>query len=154
MLPLSVAITAVLLTIAVIDFDTHEIPDKFVIALIPLAILTIWIQPEVGFISRAIGLLVISLPMLVMALVINNAFGGGDIKLMAVCGFLLGWQQTLVGFFAALVLAVVWGIYLRIKGKNKRGEPIAFGPALCTGVFVALLYGNQVITAYLKLFHL
>ncbi|MCL2499925.1 MAG: A24 family peptidase [Defluviitaleaceae bacterium] len=149
MLPLSIAVAAILLTVAVIDFDTQEIPDKFVLALIPFAAAAIWAQPEVTLLSRGIGLLVISLPMLVMALVVNNAFGGGDIKLMAVCGFLLGWQNTLFGFFVALVLAVAWGIYLRATGKNKRGEPIAFGPALCAGVFAAMLYGGRVVGWYM-----
>ncbi|MCL2602963.1 MAG: A24 family peptidase [Defluviitaleaceae bacterium] len=149
MLPLALAVAAILLVIAVIDADTQEIPDKYVVVLIPLAAAAIWAQPEVTLLSRGIGFFTISLPMLVLALIINNAFGGGDIKLMAVCGFLLGWQAALFGFFVALVVAVVYGLVLRAKGRNKKGEPIAFGPALCAGVFVALLYGKQAVDWYM-----
>jgi leader peptidase (prepilin peptidase)/N-methyltransferase len=70
---------------------------------------------------------------------------------MAVCGFMLGWQHTLFAFFIALVLGTCWGLYLRAKGKNKRGEPIAFGPALCAGVYIALLYGGDAIAWYIDL---
>jgi leader peptidase (prepilin peptidase)/N-methyltransferase len=150
-LPFALAVTAILLTITVIDHDTQEIPDKFILALIPLAVVAVWLQPEVTLLSRGIGFVVISVPMLGLALVINGAFGGGDIKLMAVCGFLLGWQRTLFAFFVALMIGTIWGIFLRVKGKNKRGEPIAFGPALCAGLFTAMVYGGEVVNWYWNL---
>ncbi|MCL2203034.1 MAG: A24 family peptidase [Defluviitaleaceae bacterium] len=148
MLPLGWAVAAVLLVVAVIDFDTREIPDKWVLALVPLAVAAVWAQPEVNLLSRGIGFLAVSLPMLGLAVLINGAFGGGDIKLMAVCGFLLGWQRVLLAFFIAVLLAGCWIGYLFARGRAKRGQHIAFGPALCAGVFAALLYGNEIISWY------
>jgi leader peptidase (prepilin peptidase)/N-methyltransferase len=89
--------------------------------------------------------------MLLLALLINGAFGGGDIKLMAVCGFLLGWQNTLVAFFAALLIMTAVGGYMVIKGKYKKNQPVAFGPALCAGVFLSVLYGYSVTDWYRSL---
>lgn len=149
MMPTAVGVAGILLAISVHDFNTREIPDRLVIALIPLAGLAFFIQPHISLMSRGIGFLTVSLPMLVLALVINGAFGGGDIKLMAVCGFLLGWQNTLVAFFIALMLAGCWIIYLAIKGRAKKGQHIAFGPALCTGVFTALLVGSEIVDWYI-----
>jgi len=148
---LSLAVVVILLAIALIDLETMEIPNGLTIALIPLAIASVWVFPQVSLISRGIGFLAVSLPMLVIALVVSGAFGGGDIKLMAVCGFLLGWQNTLLAFFAAVVLGGGWAIYLMASGKRKRGEHMVFGPAICIGVFFALLFGEEILDWYLSL---
>ena len=49
--------------------------------------------------TRAIGFFIVSLPMYLLTLLIPDCFGGGDIKLIAVAGFLLGWKLTLLAFF-------------------------------------------------------
>ena len=150
MLGLSVLVGGVLLAVGVIDYETQEIPDGLIVALVPLAVLAVWVWPEVGIISRAIGFFAVSVPLLVLALVINGAFGGGDIKLMAVCGFLLGWQNTLLAFFIAVVLGGGWAVYLLASGKGKRGQHIAFGPALCVGVVAAMLFGEGIVGWYMN----
>jgi len=147
-LGLSIAVGGLLLGIAVIDFVTQEIPDFFHLMMIPLAIAAIWVFPDVGFLPRLAGIFVISVPMLSLALLVKGAFGGGDIKMMAVCGFLLGWQAALVAFFIAILLGGGWGIVLLATGRGKKGQQIAFGPALCMGVFVALLWGADIIAWY------
>ena len=148
MVLVSAVVAGILLAITVIDYDIQEIPDKLVITLIPCAVAMVWLQPQVTLLSRGIGFLAISLPMLLLALVINGAFGGGDIKLMTVCGFMLGWQSVLVAFFIAILLAGAWIVVLVVRKKAKRGQHIAFGPALCAGVFAALLYGGDLVAWY------
>jgi len=148
---LVMAVSAILLAVAYIDFRTSEIPDILNIALVPLSVLAIWIQPDVSLLSRGVGFFAVSLPMLLLALVISGAFGGGDIKLMAVCGFLLGWQNTVLAFFIALLLGGSYAIHLMLTRKRERDQHMVFGPALCAGVFVALLYGNTIISWYIGL---
>jgi len=148
---LAIAIATILLAISIIDYHTSEIPNALVIAIIPLAIAAIWVWSEVSLLSRGIGFLSISLPMLLAAMAISGAFGGGDIKLMAVCGFLLGWQNTILAFFIALLLGGGWAIYLMVSGKRKRGQQMVFGPALCVGVFLSILYGNEIVNWYISL---
>ena len=41
--------------------------------------------------------------MLLMTLAIPDCFGGGDMKLMFVCGFMLGWINTLLAGFIGLL---------------------------------------------------
>jgi len=151
---LTIGVAFILLAVALIDFDIREIPDGLIIALIPFAIAAVWVQPHIEFISRGLGMLVVSVPMLILALIINGAFGGGDIKLIIVCGFLLGWQNTLLAFFIALFSAGCFSIPLIVKGKAKKGTQIAFGPHLCLGVMTGLLYGREMILWYLRLFGL
>lgn len=154
MTPLAFAVCAILLAVTLIDGDTMEIPNGLVIALIPFAVGAVWARPEVTLLQRGIGFLTVSLPMFLLALIIKNAFGGGDIKLMAVCGFLLGWQNTLLAFFIAVVLGGGYAVYLIGSKKSKKGAHIAFGPYLCIGVAAAMLYGKEILSAYLGLFGL
>ena len=147
-------VAVILLAVAMFDLTVMEIPNGLVVALIPLAAGCFIVQPEITLLSRGIGLLIVSVPMLVLALVINGAFGGGDIKLMAVCGVMLGWQNTALAFFFSIVTAGCISLRLIAAGKAKKGAHIAFGPHLCAGVMAALLYGDTVIGWYLRLFGL
>lgn len=80
----------------------------------------------------------------------GNGIGGGDIKLMAAAGLLLGWKEILL----ALVIGSVAGsvIHLILMKVQKKDRVLAFGPYLALGIFFAMLYGNAIITWYLRLF--
>ena len=146
---LAFGVIMILLAIALIDYDTVEIPNSLVIALIPFAIASVWLMPDAAILSRIIGIFSVALPMLLTSLAISGAFGGGDIKLMAVCGFLLGWELTLLAFFIALLLCAPVAVYTMANSKRKRGQHIVFGPALCSGVVVSLFFGSEILNWYL-----
>ena len=146
------AVIMILLAIALIDLNTTEIPDSLIIALTPLAVASIWLLPGVTFLSHAIGLAAVALPMLLLTLAIPGAFGGGDIKLMAVCGFILGWQLTLLAFFIALLIGGSIAVFLLASGKRKRGQHMVFGPAICAGTVTALFFGKEILDWYLQMY--
>jgi len=78
--------------------------------------------------------------------------GFGDVKLGLALGLLLGdWQLA----FLTLFLANVFGLLLVLPGlltkKIGRGAHIPFGPMLMLGFFVALFYGEAIISSYLSL---
>jgi len=148
---LTLAVVMILLAISLIDLSTMEIPNGLNMMLVPLAIAAIWIWSDIGLASRGLGFFVVSFPMLIVTMIIDRAFGGGDIKLMAVCGFLLGWQNALLAFFIAILLGGGWAIYLIVTHKRKKGEHMVFGPALCIGVLLAILYGEHILAWYLGL---
>ena len=145
-------VTTVLLAISVIDLKTSEIPDSLIIAIGVFAIAAIWLMPNATLLDRAIGLVSISVPLLIISLIVPGAFGGGDIKLMAAVGFLLGWQATIAAFFIALLLGGSYAVVLIASGKRKRGEHMVFGPAICAGTAIALFFGNEIISWYLRFF--
>lgn len=148
------SIFMIMVAITMIDFDTMTIPNGLIIALIvPIGIFTV-LHPELSLMSRVIGLFIVSLPMYLLTVLIPDCFGGGDIKLIAVCGFLLGWKLTLLAFFISVLIGGGYAIYLLISKKSKKGAHIAFGPYLCIGIMVSLLYGNAIIQWYLALFGL
>jgi leader peptidase (prepilin peptidase)/N-methyltransferase len=143
---------AILICITMIDFDAMIIPNGLVLALMAPALLSFFFFPQVGILSRVIGIFVISLPMLALALFIPDAFGGGDIKLMAVAGFMLGWGNTLLATFIGLLLGGAVAVYL--LAQKTKDKHMAFGPYLCIGIMTALLFGDIIIQWYFNLFGL
>lgn len=143
---------AILICITMIDFNTMTIPNGLVLALMAPALLSFFFFPQVGILSRVIGIFVISLPMLILVLFILDAFGGGDIKLMAVAGFMLGWENTLLAAFIGLLLGGAVAVYL--LGRKTKDKHMAFGPYLCIGIMTALLFGDIIIQWYFNLFGL
>ena len=143
---------AILICITMIDFDTMIIPNGLVIALMAPALLSFFFFPQLGILSRVIGIFVISLPMLILVLFIPDAFGGGDIKLMAVAGFMLGWGNTLLASFIGLLLGGAVAVVL--LARKTADKHMAFGPYLCIGIMTALLFGDIIIRSYLNLFGL
>ncbi|MBS7009298.1 prepilin peptidase [Anaerostipes sp.] len=142
---------ALLAAVAFVDVDTMEIPNGFVLALACLGIVSLFLFPEVSLVMRMIGFFAVSVPMLLLTVLIPGAFGGGDIKLMAAAGFLLGVKLIAAAFFFAVLTGGIYGIYL-LAGKKKGGKDhFAFGPFLCIGIWAAVCWGNEVISWYLNL---
>ncbi len=151
---LAMAVAAILISISAIDFDHMIIPNGLVIALIPIAVAyAIW-DKDVTLLSRIIGAFAVSLPLFLLIIIIPDSFGGGDVKLMFVMGFILGWQSTLVGTFIGIIMggAVATAVLLKNKRKDEGKQThIPFGPWLAIGSFVALLFGGEIIDGYLNL---
>lgn len=143
---------AVLGVVALIDGATMEIPNGAVFLLAGLGVLSVFLFPETGLLERGIGIVCVSVPFLLLALVIDGAFGGGDIKLMAACGLLLGWKLNLIALFFALLAGGTWGAWLLLTRRKGRKDQLAFGPFLCAGVTASALFGQQVLNWYLKFF--
>ena len=97
-----------------------------------------------------IGMVCISVPMLLLCLAIPGAFGGGDIKLMAAAGLFLGWQHTLLAMFFGILGGGFYGMYLLAARKADKKDHFAFGPFLCVGIVLALLFGDPVLAWYCR----
>ena len=143
-----------LVMIAVIDFKTMEIPDELNLALGVCALCAACMDSDIGLAARLIGAVSVSVPMLLMCMAIPGAFGGGDIKLVFVMGLYLGWKLLLTGVFLAFLIGGIQAFYLLLSGKAKAGEGahMAFGPALCVGMIIAMFWGNGLLSWYFGLF--
>lgn len=138
-----------LLSLSWIDWCTYEIPfayNVFIFALGVLAMLfdlTHWYDYVIGFFA-------IGLPLLALFYISKGkAIGGGDVKLMAACGMLLGWKLILLGFVLGCIIgSVIHILRMKISGEQRM---LAMGPYLSVGVFLSALFGNAVITWYLSM---
>ena len=144
--------SAILISITYIDYDTMTIPNGFNIALIVPATISAFIFKEIKIYERLIGLLSVSLLMLIITMIVKGAFGGGDIKLMAVAGFMLGYKNILLSFFIGIIITGIYAIIKLATKKLNKKDHIAFGPGLCIGIFISMLYGSQILNWYMNLF--
>lgn len=131
----------ILTIIAFIDWDTQEIPPQLNALILVLGVLSIWTIGDVTMLERLIGMFCISLPLYLIILIIPDAFGGGDIKMMFAAGFFLGWKSTLVAFFVGVITGGIYGVYMLAARKKGRKEHFAFGPFLSLGIAVSAYAG-------------
>jgi len=72
----------------------------------------------------------------------KESMGGGDIKLLAMAGSLLGWKLVVLTFFLAPLLAVIPGLAVLVF---KRSHVIPYGPFLSLALVVSLFVGHEII---------
>ena len=80
----------------------------------------------------------------------GRGIGGGDMKLMAVCGLFLGWKEVILAFLLGCMIGSVIHI-IRMK-VSKCDRVLALGPYLSVGIFISMLWGNQWMTWYIGQF--
>jgi len=145
------SLLTLLLIIAQIDQQTMEIPNGLAIACIVPAAMAVFAFPDVTLTERLIGFFSVSLPLFAITLAVPGAFGGGDIKLMAVIGFFLGWKMSLTAFMLAVFSGGIYGIGLLLSKKKGAKEHFAFGPFLCAGTALTLFVGEWLLSWYLSI---
>lgn len=129
---------AALTAVAFVDLDTLRIPNGFTAAAAAVGVLSIPFSPEPGLPERLLGVICISVPLLIIALIMPGGLGGGDIKLMAACGLFLGWKQMTAAFAVAVCAAGVYCIVMLSLGKMDRHSKLALGFFLCLGMGIVL----------------
>ena len=141
------AVCWLLIIIAITDIKYMIIPNRWVLLLGAAAL--VWLIPgaipgagseEAGLTEKVIGIFVISAPMAVLNLIAGDCFGGGDIKLTAACGFLLGWKSLIYVMMAAFLAAGLFAAVLLIIKRKGRRQFFAFGPFICAGVMIKVLW--------------
>jgi leader peptidase (prepilin peptidase)/N-methyltransferase len=72
----------------------------------------------------------------------KEAMGGGDVKLMAMIGSVVGWKYILLIFFIAPFFGAVVGLYLKFV---KKMDIIPYGPYLSLATFVVIMWGENIL---------
>lgn len=137
-----------LITLSVIDFRTYEIPLGINIFILALGLVRV-VTDYTNWLGYAIGLFCVSGFLYLIYLVTKGrGIGGGDIKLMAVCGLLLGWKLVILSFVLGCIIgSVIHLIRMKVSGE---GHVLAMGPYLAVGVMISTLYGERLIQWYLS----
>ena len=139
-----------LIVLGLIDYDHKIIPNRFHIIVGVCALLLALISRELTWIERLLGMFSISVPLFVIAL-FTGGIGEGDVKLFAVCGFLLGWKLILLTMLLSSFFAAVYGITLMVIKRAKGKTEIPFGPFIAFAVLVCMFAGDRLINIYLSL---
>ena len=122
---------ALLCAASVCDLKCRIIPDRLNFAIAATALLC--------FSPSNLWGITVAAPFL-LAAVFLGGMGGGDIKLMAACGLVLGLQRgllaTVVGLSALLVFAAAHRIICKVRGREaEKAFPLA--PFLSAGCALA-----------------
>ncbi len=140
-------LVSALLALSVIDFRTYEIPVGFNYFILALGLVRV-VTDFQNWSDYLIGFLAVSAFLYVLYLVSGgSAIGGGDVKLMAACGLLIGWKLNVLAFLLGCILGSV--IHLIRMRVSKEGHMLAMGPYLSMGVFLSVLYGDRFIQWYI-----
>lgn len=139
--------TSALIVITVIDERTFRIPVSMNLFLGLLGVI-MTICDYRHIISHLIGLLCVSLFLYALYYFSSGqAIGGGDIKLMAAAGLILGWKNIILAFLLACILgSVIHTIRMKVSKKNNL---LAMGPYLSAGIWIAALWGNRFWSWYI-----
>ena len=140
--------TTALLALSVIDWRTFEIANGFHVYFMALAAVQI-ATDYLNWSQYLIGAFAVGVPLaLLYFLSQGNAIGGGDVKLMAACGLLIGWKNIVMAMMFGCVLGAA--IHLFRMKFFKAGRKLALGPYLSMGIFIASLWGPQILNWYLQ----
>jgi len=136
--------TFMAVTASVIDLDHFILPDVFTLGGLGIALVGAALNPERYFMDALIGFLaggglLYATAYLYFKIRGQEGMGGGDIKLLAWIGALLGWQAILFVVISSAVLGSLFGVARMIIAKKSLQEPIPFGPFLVAGA-LGLVY--------------
>ena len=146
-----------MIVITFIDLEFQIIPDRITLAGVPLGLLAgSFFLPDPFMRSDLLGCKASLAGMIsggdffyLVAVLSRGGMGGGDIKMMAMVGSLMGWKAVfLTTFLGSLVGSVVGVFLIAFKGKGRKTK-VPFGPFLALGTLITLFFGQEILVWYL-----
>ena len=123
------------------DIETYTIPDSTQIALL-ITTLTFIFYNKFDPLYSVFSAIIYFLLIFICGLIVEkwkkkDAIGGGDIKLITICGLLLGIDVLPLFFLFSGLFGLIFGL---IWQKVKKNEYFPFGPALITAFLFLVFY--------------
>ena len=157
----ALVLTWALVALSAIDFDHQLLPDDITLPLLWIGLL-LSLAPTIpafglpvssgdsilGAIAGYVSLW--SVYKLFKGLTGKEGMGYGDFKLFAALGAWFGWQMLLVIILLSASAGAVVGVALVMLRGRDRNIPIPFGPYLAVAGWIALMWGDRLIDAYLR----
>jgi leader peptidase (prepilin peptidase)/N-methyltransferase len=152
------AASSVVLT--VIDLDTRRLPHAITGSALGVCLALLGVACILGadwsaLARAAIGAIGLYLFYALLRFIRPDGMGGGDVRLAAVVGLMLGWLgwwPLIFGAFAAFVLGGVFGVALLVGGRAGRRSAIPFGPWILAGAWVGVFAGEVLGRWYASLY--
>lgn len=143
--------SAVLLSLALIDWDTTLLPDSLTLPLLWAGLVAAaagWASlPLADAVWGAVGgYLVLWLVFWAFKLATGKeGMGYGDFKLLAALGAWMGWQALVPIILMSSVIGAVVGIGMKLSSSLRSGGYMPFGPFLAGAGFVVMAWGPQAV---------
>ena len=150
------AFIAALLAITFIDIDHRIIPDVISLPGIIVFFLAALALPEMTWIQSLLGVVIGGGSLFLVAWVYHlltkkEGMGGGDIKLLAMIGALIGWKGVFFTIFVSSAVGTLVGFAAMIVTRQNMKLAVPFGPFLAIGAISYIFFGPELIHWYLYL---
>jgi leader peptidase (prepilin peptidase) / N-methyltransferase len=145
------AFSAILLALALIDWDTTLLPDDLTLPLMWFGLIAAslkWIPVTLhsSLWGVVVGYLSLwSIYWLFKFATGKEGMGYGDFKLFAALGAWFGWQALIPMILIASIIGAVTGIAMKFTTGLREGGYIPFGPFLAGAGFAAFLLGPETL---------
>lgn len=139
-----------LLVISIIDIKHYIIPNGLTMFLFIVGIIYSIMANQLLY--GSLGFIIGSIPLILIYIISNNKIGGGDIKLLAVSGWFIGWKNVLLSLFLASIVGSIISIFFILIKLNSKEDKIPFAPYLSLAIIITFFYGKKLIEWYLYLF--
>ena len=143
-----------LVAMSVIDIHKQILPDDITLPVLWLGLLlgvfNIFIDPASSIIGAIVGYMILwSVYQLFKLITGKEGMGYGDFKLLALFGAWFGWTFIPLIIILSSASGAIIGITMMMFNKQERNTPIPFGPYLAIAGWIAMMWGEQIISWYL-----
>ena len=148
-------LTWLLIALSGIDFDTQLLPDAITLPGLwlglALSLVPVFADPADAILGAMAGYLSLWVVYQGFRLATGKeGMGYGDFKLLALLGAWLGWSALPVIILLSALVGAVAGILMIVTLGRDRQLPIPFGPYLAGAGWLALLWEDALVGAYLR----
>jgi leader peptidase (prepilin peptidase)/N-methyltransferase len=161
--PSALILTWVLIALTGIDIDHQLLPDTLTLPLMWLGLLAaVVVGPTPGtslpvsaqdaIIGASAGYMSLWLVYQTFKLITGKeGMGYGDFKLFAALGAWLGWKVLPLIILLSAATGAVLGILMIVSRGRDKAAPMPFGPYLAVAGWIAMMYGDALVTGYLRI---
>ena len=134
--------TVALVTASFIDWDQMIIPDSLSLSGIVVGLLGAFLNPERSVLSSLFGVIAGGGGLLLIACLYyilrkKEGMGGGDIKMLAWIGAVLGWESLFFVLLSSCLLGSLFGLAIMLQGNKKIMQTtFPFGPYLAISALI------------------
>ncbi len=147
---------ASLLVVTFIDIDHRIIPNVITLPGIPICFAASFALPAITYREALLGILIGGGSLFLVAWIYSlitkkEGMGGGDIKLLAMMGAIVGWQGVLFTIFLASLVGTLAGLAAMLQSRKGMKLAVPFGPFLSIGSITYIFFGTPLIAWYFNL---
>jgi len=154
----------ILFIVSFYDLYYQEIPDLIMIPAILIVLIVSFFDPT-GLLTKGLSMFnMTSLPLyaligssipftfFLLQIIISRGkwIGGGDLRLGIFMGAVLGIKLGVLALILSYFIGTIISLSLLIFKRKNLKSTIPFGPFLSLGIFIALLWGEQIVNWYLS----
>ena len=155
-------VTWALIALTSIDIDHQLLPDSITLPLMwagllaavivgPIAGNPIPVSAHDAIVGAASGYVSLWLVFHTFRLITGKeGMGFGDFKLFAALGAWLGWKLLPLVILLSAAAGALLGILMIVLRGRDRSAPMPFGPYLAAAGWLAMMYGDNLVSSYLR----